>query len=77
MKKDTRITQCSKIIETSILNLFNVQDSMNMDQFSIAVMESLMTLEREEYLKGIEGKDDKGNGYYNRGLLKPNLSNHH
>ena len=69
MKKDTRITQCSKIIETSILNLFNVQDSMNMDQFSIAVMESLMTLEREEYLKGIEGKDDKGNGYYNRSWL--------
>jgi hypothetical protein len=31
MKKDTRITQCSKILETSILNLFNVQDSMNMD----------------------------------------------
>jgi hypothetical protein len=37
-----------------------------MDQFSIAVMESLVTLEREEYLKGIEGKDGKGNGYYNR-----------
>jgi hypothetical protein len=34
MKKDTRITQCSKIIETSILNLFNVQDSMNMDQYA-------------------------------------------
>lgn len=68
MKKDTRISQCNKIIETSILNLFNVQDSMNMDQFAIAVMESLMTLEREEYLKGIEGKDDKGNGYYNRSL---------
>ena len=29
---------------------------MNMDQFSIAVMESLMTLEREEYLKGVEWK---------------------
>jgi transposase-like protein len=66
MLKETRQKQVEKMIFAGMGNLFKSQDVLNLDQFSITVLESLMLLEREEYLKGKSGEGDIGNGTYPR-----------
>lgn len=66
MLKETRQKQVEKMIHGGLENLFRSQDTLNFDQFSITTLESLMLLEREEYLKSQEGKGDIGNGAYER-----------
>ena len=66
MKKDTRINQVKNIIFAGLKNLYNSQEDLNFDKFSLTVLESLMLLEREEYLKSESGQSDSGNGSYLR-----------
>ncbi len=66
MRKETRIKQTEKMIYTAMDNLFKNQSELNLDQFIIVVLEVLMLLEREEYLKNHEGKEDSANGSYPR-----------
>ena len=51
MKKKVRLQKCQKIIEAGIVNLFNSQDVMDVDKFALSTIETLMLIEREEYLK--------------------------
>lgn len=55
----------NKILETSLLNLRNAMSSCSLDEFIVSTIESLMTLERNEYLSRTKSKD-KGNGFYAR-----------
>ena len=41
-------------------------DEISLDKFVLIVIECLMLLEREEYLKSAKGKNDSGNGSYLR-----------
>ena len=66
MKKENRIQQVTKMVHTALGNLFQNQSEVNLDQFSVIVLEALMLLEREEYLKSYEGKSDSANGSYPR-----------
>ena len=66
MKKETREKQVQNLIFAGLKNLFNSQDQLNFDKFSLTVLESLMLLEREQYLKSSLGKKDSGNGSYLR-----------
>jgi len=50
----------------SLKNLFNNQTDLNLDEFSVCIIECLMLLEREVYLKSQAGKNDSGNGAYVR-----------
>ena len=56
MKKENRIQQVTKMIQTALGNLFQNQSEVNLDRFAVIVLEALMFLEREEYLKGYKGK---------------------
>jgi len=58
MKKENRIQQVTKMVHTALGNLFQNQSEVNLDQFAVIVLEALMLLEREEYLKGYEGKSE-------------------
>ncbi len=66
MKKLTRVAQCNKMLQASMANLFRSQEVLSITEFSITIMEILMLLEREEYLKSAENKKDIGNGTYKR-----------
>ncbi len=66
MTKETRHHQVDKMIHAGLGNLFISQDTLNLDKFSITVLEGLMLLEREEYLKSHKGHKDSANGSYNR-----------
>ncbi len=66
MKKETRIKKIEKIVYTSLQSLFQSIEEMPLDKFVIVVLECLMLLEREEYLKSSKGEDDSGNGSYLR-----------
>jgi transposase-like protein len=66
MNKDTRIKQCEKMLHAGMANLFVSQNILNMDQFCVSVLEILMLLEREDYLKHAKNNSDIGNGTYNR-----------
>lgn len=67
MKKEVRKTKIERMIFCGIENLFKTQDELSFDQFAVTVLEGLMLLEREEYLKSTnEGKEDIGNGIYLR-----------
>lgn len=66
MKKEVRVKKVEKLIHEGIGNLFRAQDDLSFDQFAIVTLESLMLLEREEYLKSVSGEDDIGNGSYLR-----------
>lgn len=66
MKKQTRQANVEKMLQASLTNLFHSQDTLSFDQFAITTLEGLMLLEREEYLKQGEGKQDSGNGMYLR-----------
>jgi putative transposase len=74
MKKETRLQNIQDNIFSSIKNLYEVQQVLNFDQFSVNVLEALMLLEREEFLKSPEGAEDIGNGTYKRSF-KSLLSN--
>ena len=76
MKKKTRQDQVTKMIDASLNSLFKSQDTLNLDEFTIVVLESLMLLEREDYLKGHGRQKDTANGTYKRNfssLRKNNL----
>lgn len=66
----TKITKAKsatdKILETNIKNLRTSLTSLSMEQFITSTIESLMQVERAEYLETSEG--DKGNGFYGRSL---------
>ena len=66
MKKETRFKQVQNLIFAGLKNLFNSQDELNFDKFSLTVLESLMLLEREEYLKSSSASKDSANGSYLR-----------
>jgi putative transposase len=66
MKKETRFKQVQNLIFAGLKNLFNSQDELDFDKFTLTVLESLMLLEREEYLKSSLGQNDSGNGGYLR-----------
>jgi len=59
----------TKLLEKSIKSLRKNLDSLSMDKFVAVTIESLMSMEREEYLEKInDPKLDKGNGYYGRAM---------
>ncbi|PKL72456.1 hypothetical protein CVV26_01350 [Candidatus Kuenenbacteria bacterium HGW-Kuenenbacteria-1] len=59
----------TKILEKSIKSLRENLDSLSMDKFIATTIESLMSIERDEYLEKInDPKTDKGNGYYGRAM---------
>ena len=66
MKKKTRENQVTKMITAGLNSLFKSQDTLNLDEFTIVVLEALMLLEREDYLKGHNGDKDSANGSYKR-----------
>ena len=75
MKKKVRLQKCQKIIEAGIVNLFNSQDVMDIDKFALSTIETLMLIEREEYLKNIKKGEDIGNGTYARSFKSLSKSN--
>ena len=75
MKKEVRLQKCQKIIEAGIVNLFNSQDVMDVDKFALSTIETLMLIEREEYLKSIKKGEDIGNGTYARSFKSLSKSN--
>lgn len=76
-------TKCTKNQVKSILtkSLFNMREactSLSLDEFILSTIESLMQIEREEYLEAAknQGLSDKSNGVYKRNyrsLLKNHL----
>ena len=54
-----------KILENSLKNLRSSMNDMSLDNFLATTVESLMDLERGEYLDQAKGAD-KGNGFYGR-----------
>jgi len=63
------------MLYAGIKNLFQSQDVLKLEAFSILILEILMLLEREEYLKSLEGKGDIGNGSYQRSFRALNNNN--
>lgn len=66
MRKETRKKQVKNMIYAAIKNLFEHQNEFSLSQFTVAMLESLMLLEREIYLKSHQGKEDSANGSYLR-----------
>ncbi len=60
----TRRKTNTSLLESSIQNLRDSMGSLSMDQFVLQTIESLMGIERNEYLN--EAEKDKGNGSYER-----------
>ena len=46
MRKEKRLNQIIKMVETSLSNLFQNQSELNLDEFARVVLEALMLLER-------------------------------
>lgn len=64
-KKDKTV----KLLAKSIKNLRENLDSLSMDSFVATTIESLMNIERDEYLEKVDDPHiDKGNGYYSRAM---------
>jgi len=55
----------TRFLETSLKNLRESLSSWSMDEFIVSTIESLMAVERGEYLEKLRGSD-KGNGFYLR-----------
>ena len=66
MTKQNRIEQCNKMLHAGMANLFQSQSVLSITEFVITILEILMLLEREEYLKSAENQKDIGNGTYQR-----------
>ena len=63
------ISKPNKILESSLKNLRNSMTGLSLDQFLASTIDSLMEIERGEYLeqaKNPESAKDKGNGFYGR-----------
>lgn len=59
----------TKILEKSIKSLRQNLDSISMDSFVATTIETLMGIERDEYLEQVTNPNiDKGNGYYSRAM---------
>ena len=56
----------TKIMNASLENLRQSMTNVSLDQFVVSTLESLMHLERDEYLAKIDHPDEKGNGHYQR-----------
>jgi len=63
-KRRRKLTTTDKILQTSIKNLRVSLDTMSMAEFVSKTVESLMQVERAEYLE--KTQEDKGNGFYER-----------
>ena len=58
-----------KLLEKSIKNLReNLSEDISMDVFVKSTIETLMTIERDEYLNKTTNPKEKGNGYYERAM---------
>lgn len=66
MKETTRHKQIEKTILAGLMNLYSSQSDLDFNKFTLITLESLMLLEREEYLKSARGQADSGNGSYLR-----------
>jgi len=55
----------SRLLETSLKNLRGSFSSWSLDEFIVSTIESLMAVERSEYLEKLQG-NDRGNGFYLR-----------
>ena len=66
MKETTRHKQIKKTILAGLMNLYSSQSDLDFNKFTLITLESLMLLEREEYLKSARGQADSGNGSYLR-----------
>ncbi len=56
-----------KLLEKSIKNLReNSSEDISMDKFIKSTLETLMIIERDEYLEKAKDPKEKGNGYYER-----------
>ena len=66
MKKTTRYEQIEKTILAGMKNLYASQAGLDFNKFALIILESLMLIEREEYLKSANGSSDSGNGSYLR-----------
>ncbi|MBU0723322.1 transposase, partial [Patescibacteria group bacterium] len=64
--KNNKTTQ---LLEKSIKNLRENLNSLSMDKFVGTTIETLMGIERDEYIEEInDPAKDKGNGYYGRAM---------
>lgn len=66
MTRQTREKRCEAMLMAGIQNLLKSQDVFSIEDFTVKVLEILMLLEREAYLKGSQGYNDIGNGTYQR-----------
>jgi transposase-like protein len=67
MHRSTREKRCEDMLFAGMKNLLHSQDIFSMDQFAVKILEILMLLEREDYLKSVNSSvGDKGNGSYER-----------
>lgn len=64
--KDTK-NKTTELLERSIKSLRENLNSLSMDKFVATTIETLMVMERDDYLKDIDSKD-KGNGFYERAM---------
>jgi len=55
-----------KLVRTSIVNLRENLSNFTLDTFVVKVLETLMEIEREEYLNLCKNPLEKGNGHYSR-----------
>ena len=54
------------MIGSSLQNLRENLTNLSLDEFIISVLESLMKIERDEYLALVKDPSERGNGYYTR-----------
>jgi len=66
MSKQKRIKKIKNMLLAGLKNLYQNQSELRLDEFSVFMIECLMLLEREEYLKSAQAKGDSGNGAYTR-----------
>ena len=65
----TQTNKTVKLLEKNIKNLRENLDDLSMDKFVATTIESLMNIERDEFLEKVNDPDvDKGNGYYKRAM---------
>ncbi|MBI4272750.1 transposase [Candidatus Uhrbacteria bacterium] len=57
--------QYNKVLESSLKNLRSSMTGLSLDQFLASTIDSLMEIERGEYLEQAK-RNDKGNGFYGR-----------
>ena len=60
--------QVKSILTKSLFNMREASRSLSLDEFILNTIESLMQIEREEYLEAAknQGLSDKSNGFYKR-----------